>query len=160
MFNDVRNCGACDARCAGAEACVGGECVCRAGLTACGAGCVDLQADPRACGACDTACADTELCDRGECVPIDQGCGNGLAECRVSGGMACVDLDQDPLHCGDCADAACGADELCIDGNCRNFAPATGCSTCPCDAVCDRALDGWNCCEVSGAAVCVAGGCP
>ncbi|HVY48719.1 MAG TPA: hypothetical protein VHB21_22680, partial [Minicystis sp.] len=57
----------CDGRtpCMEGSSCVDGTCVCDAGKTACGAGCVDLQADWRACGGCGQVCLGT--CVNGVC---------------------------------------------------------------------------------------------
>ena len=50
------------------EPCSGASCPCQSGLTACGAGCVDLTRDALHCGACSTPCATGQLCQGGQCV--------------------------------------------------------------------------------------------
>ena len=83
-------------------------------------------------------------CGGGECVPS---CDGFPEQCEQS----CTDTDIDPLHCGEC-DERCDADEVCIEGECRDAQPAQ-CNTCPCDP-CDG-----SCCETpySNGPVCVGG---
>jgi hypothetical protein len=41
----------------------------------------------------------------------------------------------------------CDSGQLCINGNCRDYEPATPCNTCPCTAVCQELFgDGTGCC--------------
>jgi hypothetical protein len=84
-------------------------------------------------------------------------CPTGTMNC----GGACTTTSTDVRHCGDCA-TQCDVDEVCVDGNCRGYAVATGCTACPC-TVC-AALDG-ACCQPMASGVtpiCVDGGgaCP
>jgi len=67
---------------------------------------------------------------------------------------ACVNLDESPLHCGEC-DNPCDADELCIGGDCREYAPTDECSSCsggmgtccgyPGDEVLQICVEGGDC---------------
>jgi hypothetical protein len=65
-------------------------------------------------------------------------------------GSACVDLDSNPLHCEECNEA-CDADEVCVEGKCRDYAHAT-CTSCPCECESE-----FICCESSSldAVLCV-----
>jgi hypothetical protein len=89
-----------------------------------------------------------DVCGGGQCL---QGCNGFPDECDG----ACTDVDVDPLNCGDCGDA-CDADQLCSNGDCRDFFAAP-CDMCPCDDCPEQ-------CCFSGfldAAVCLeGGGCP
>lgn len=147
---DPKNCGGCDIRCDADEMCRAGECVCRPGLVRVGNACVDPDSDPTACGETRQVCGgDTPRCQGGVCVAA---CGEG----RVACGNACVDLDEDPLHCGECG-RRCGVDKICHDGECRDYEPAFGCASCPCEA-CDGRE---SCCVYGGAPICVeADECP
>lgn len=144
---DPTSCGGCGVTCAADEFCDAGGCACRPGLTAeCGGGCVSLATDPANCGACGAPCGD--LCQGGHCVADCNG--DGMRQCD---GGYCTNSRTDPLNCGDCNNV-CAVDELCIEGNCQQFAPALGCDACPCDAC------GGNfarCCTYPGGAlpVCV-----
>jgi hypothetical protein len=106
---DAAHCGACDSACPAGVACVGGECDCSTGTTACEGSCVDTQSNPAHCGGCGAACPGIQVCLAGSC---SSDCGV-LDECDG----ACVDLIDDPLHCGSC-DNACGSDEACAGGAC------------------------------------------
>ena len=46
--------------------------------------------------------------------------------------MTLSNMNSNPLHCGDCGDN-CGRGEVCTDGNCEDYYPATPCTTCPCN---------------------------
>jgi hypothetical protein len=136
---DPANCGACDRRCADDEGCQDSTCVCRPGLVPHEGACVDPMADGDACGPALVDCQlPTPSCQAGVCVAA---CAEPLHAC----GSSCVDRDTDPLHCGECGDS-CDADQLCVDGDCRRFTPAAGCTTCPCHA-CD---DEDPCCAYPG----------
>ncbi|HTV21864.1 MAG TPA: hypothetical protein VMG12_24410, partial [Polyangiaceae bacterium] len=103
---------------AGSE-CMGPECACGAGLTACnasllsGAGdavaCVDLQNDATHCGGCGTSCGLGQVCVGGSCAAM---CPLGLSPC----GGSCVDVASDSLNCGACG-RACTAG-ACSGGAC------------------------------------------
>jgi len=144
------------------EACGDGVCVCRPGLTRCGAACVDLRADAEHCGSCDGACSGAEVqCQASECVAQ---CAAPLVAC----GGACVDFATDSLNCGEC-DRPCKSDEVCLAGDCRNYAEISDCAACPCPDQCvelDTAeggdeLEGGECCDSPfiGGPVCVEDGC-
>jgi hypothetical protein len=66
----------------------------------------------------------------------------------------------DPLNCGGCGNQ-CQQNEVCVAGDCRDYRPAYGCTTCPC-AGC--AATSACCPKVAAGAtspICVAGGvCP
>ncbi|MCA9607036.1 MAG: hypothetical protein KC619_15630 [Myxococcales bacterium] len=177
--SDVAHCGGCDHACAPAESCVSGiclcpagdpacaapplgnpdrcggrscrsdqvcrgdTCVCRPGLTAVGDRCVDLASDPDNCGMVGNACP--EVCAGGVCAPR---CSGGLRGCEG----ACVDLSSDPLHCGECG-RSCARDQVCVEGRCRDYGPATSCDACRGDTP--------TCCDYATSTICVSGdGCP
>jgi hypothetical protein len=139
LSSDPRSCGTCGHACGDREACNAGKCVCREGLTLCNGQCVDTSSDPLHCGGCDAAkaCATGQACQAGACVAGGQsGCKNPTPDaCTVGNRVACVDRKTDPLNCGGCQNA-CATTEVCVDGNCERYRPATGCNTCPCNAVC------------------------
>lgn len=144
------------------EACRDGVCVCRPGLTRCGATCVDIRVDANHCGSCDRVCSGAEaLCQASDCV----------AQClapRVACGGACVDISVDSLHCGDC-DKLCRFDEVCVASDCRDYSEIDDCVACPCFGQCDEFdtaeggddVNGGECCDSPfiGGPVCVEDGC-
>ena len=81
LGNDDENCGTCGHACPSATHCVAGVCACgddacgagatiecAAGLTSCGALCVDVNTDPDNCGACGNVCLPAERnCAGGAC---------------------------------------------------------------------------------------------
>lgn len=141
------------------EVCADGVCVCREGLTRCGANCADTRTDPAHCGGCDGVCEGAEgLCQDKDCVGA---CGAPLQACEG----ACVDVSHDSLHCGGC-DQPCQPDEVCVAGTCRGYSNIPGCTACPCENSCgeDTAGDtdvGGDCCDSPflGVPVCVSSGC-
>ncbi|MCA9687771.1 MAG: hypothetical protein KC457_36770, partial [Myxococcales bacterium] len=134
------------------EICDGGSCECKPGLSDCNGQCVQLENDPNNCGMCGNDCGQ-ESCGNGMCLP---NCDQFPDECD---GM-CTDLETDPLNCGGCGEA-CNNDELCINGNCREFLAnwEIMCNMCPCN---DCSGDFDQCCDVDGyGVVCVdANQCP
>ncbi|MFM9106945.1 MAG: hypothetical protein ACKOWF_09640 [Chloroflexota bacterium] len=54
-------------KCCESARCSGGVCKCRAGLTACGGRCVDLDKDARNCGKCNNRCPQAQTCNAGVC---------------------------------------------------------------------------------------------
>ncbi|MBW2464696.1 MAG: hypothetical protein JRH11_23815, partial [Deltaproteobacteria bacterium] len=152
LSRDPENCGTAGTRCANAEYCIGGVCVCRPGLTLEGTQCVDLNTDPSHCGAVGTACSP---CSGGACVST---CPGDTRDCRG----ACVDDQSDPLNCGGCGDI-CRTDEVCVEGECDSFTPQGLCTMCPCPLDCSSHE---QCCAYPGAptdAICVhdhGGACP
>lgn len=152
---DPDHCGGCGNGCSDLQYCDAGNCACKPGLTAVGNGCVDTSSDPSNCGDVGNQCGGgTPSCQNGACVA---GCNGGLTDC----GDACVNLDNDPLYCGAC-DQSCNAAEVCVDGECRDWAVAFGCNSCPCPSQCQG--DFGQCCPYPGdpdVIICVdAGGCP
>lgn len=137
----------------GALATPGGsnQLMCQAGLSACGAACVNLQSDSSNCGACGTACTAPAVCANGSC---NDACAPGFQKC----GAGCVNLSTDAAHCGSC-DKACDAGVPCYGGVCG----------CPegvlfCQGQCfDPMSDAQHCgnCETAcaGGAGCVDGKC-
>lgn len=160
LAEDPNNCGSCGNVCGDAQLCSAGACVCRPGLTLVNGNCVDTQSNPQACspnGQNPVVCSgNTPFCNDGLCA---SGCTGANEAC----GFACVDRDNDPLHCGGCnAQSVCNQDEVCVNGNCREWAPGLGCNTCPCPGSCQGDLD--QCCLYPGApnlVACVQGNdCP
>lgn len=126
-LGDPAACGASRVRCGVGELCLGGVCTCRPGLTPVSGECVDLLTDPSHCGVPGMRCP--EACRAGVCAAS---CSDALTNCDG----ACVSLRRDPLNCGECG-RVCNGREVCLSGSCREVSPATGCTSCPCDA-CDR----------------------
>jgi hypothetical protein len=133
VSNDPEFCGSCmPYQCADSQFCQDGTCQCRPGLTECGGECVDTESNPDHCGGCDTPCA--QSCVAGECVDANQ-CDQ--TDCNG----ACVDTDTNTLHCGGC-DSACAVDQICINGQCFDYAAnaecdaCDGCTACPSPEVC------------------------
>ncbi|HJL17705.1 MAG TPA: hypothetical protein RMH99_18720 [Sandaracinaceae bacterium LLY-WYZ-13_1] len=124
-LRDPERCGADEEHCEDDEYCVAGACVCREGLVLDGEDCVDPMADAEHCGTSGEDCAN--VCEDGACVSA---CRAGRLDCE--GG--CVDVSRHPLHCGECG-RPCGANQVCIDGLCRVFAPVLDCGSCA-DACC------------------------
>jgi hypothetical protein len=167
---DPNHCGTCGNDCNNSEMCDGtGKCVCRTGLTSCTFGgdsfCVDTKTNPRACGACGTTCTGSQVCEGGTCKTATT-CSTGLTRCGSGGGggsttlYGCTDTSKDTNNCGGCG-RQCDQDQVCVAGNCRDYRPAFGCTTCPCagcavtSACCTKLATGAT------APICVAGGaCP
>jgi hypothetical protein len=151
VTDDVRHCGACDARCAppgGVGLCREGACFmagCRPGFGDCNGdlsdGCeVDLRSDRNRCGTCDTscsappnadaACRDSQ-CGLGECVANFEDC-DGKPEngCEVN-------LLANAANCGACG-AACAledANPVCTAGSCEIASCAVGYRDCDTSAI-------------------------
>ena len=151
------NCGACDLRCAGDQACVDGTCraiTCDGDEIACDGRCVDPRTDGLHCGGCNVVCLPEQECRAGVCVGGT--CEPPLASC--SG--VCVDLRVDPANCGGCG-AVCAPTEVCQRGTCvAECLP--GYTSCGGSCV-DTSTDPLHCgaCTVACAVgeVCEAGGC-
>lgn len=88
------HCGGCNHECREWLRCVNGNCQCPSeGLTDCGSGCVNLQANRTNCGECGWECQEGEQCVAGRCV-----CPDGLENC----GNGCIDTQADRENCGRC----------------------------------------------------------
>jgi hypothetical protein len=153
IFSDPEHCGSCTNACATATpfcsktgntsqpfACASG---CSAGLSLCGASCVDETTDPSHCGSCSNVCPDvtggTPTCSNGgtcgfTCNANDHLCGQGAT--------AVCAANNDPANCG--LGAACGqcapltnSSATCTNGTtcghtCNGNAHACG-NACPLD---------------------------
>lgn len=152
-------CGGCGVACSSIQYCAGDTgCACRPGLQLCAGECVDTRGDPRHCGGCGKPCSGSASCRDGSCKP---NCAGSTA-CDVGGVQHCVSTSTDPRHCGGCG-KACAVTELCVGGACVGYAPAVGCTSCPC-ATCDEIAGGATCCAAlpgQPAPICVSGStCP
>lgn len=142
VLGNPDSCGASGQVCADSQVCGGDRCVCRPGLTDVGGRCVDLRSDPSSCGSPGNRCpGDAPVCSGGVCR---RGCPDALSECDG----ACVDTRRDPRHCGGCFDG-CDRDQVCVDGNCRDYRAAGSCSACGGDEP--------TCCSYAGGTICVEG---
>ena len=115
------NCGTCGNVCGHGADCMGGVCVCQAGLENCSGQCASLDSDITNCGSCGNACLGNQSCVGGVCT-----CPAGTTMC----GNTCAVLSSDQQHCGACNNA-CVSPETCVSGECN----------CPtgqqkCDGVC------------------------
>ncbi|MBI4699604.1 MAG: hypothetical protein HY744_00315 [Deltaproteobacteria bacterium] len=116
---------------------------CPAGLTMCGATCVDTAVDPVHCGGCNKPCESGFVCAEGDCRVV---CTGGTTLC----GDACTDTSLDRKNCGSCG-TQCGSGEVCSAGQC-----AVDClgGTTKCEDKCvDTALDPANCGSCGNACV-------
>ncbi|AKU95993.1 Tryptophan synthase alpha chain [Labilithrix luteola] len=119
---------------------------CRAGLTACGSTCADLQTDKGHCGTCERACTSGQECSSGACIDVCQVDGGTVASGAVDPTNACQVCNtakardawtvlDDGTTCGAgklCAGGACAAKCL-IDGTLYDDGaanPSNGCETC------------------------------
>ena len=155
VSSDPLNCGTLGNDCGDTQYCVSGVCACRPGLVLSGTTCVDPASNPAACGPMGTVCAGaTPRCQAGVCVAM---CTGGLTAC----GNSCINRRTDPLNCGGCVDTGggevCNTDQVCSNGNCEDFRPATGCTMCPCTT-----CGGRSCCSypMTTSTICVDGACP
>lgn len=99
------------ASCANATAIV----TCEPGKEACGAVCIDVQADTENCGKCGLVCSAGQACDKGVC---SQDCPASNTKCARDGGAAtCVNAKTDNANCGGCGNV-CKALEICAAGKC------------------------------------------
>lgn len=130
----------------------GAEQECTVGGTSCEGECVNIENHPDHCGGCGAPC--DGVCEAGDCNP--KGCQAAPEECDG----ACTDTNNDPLNCGNCGEA-CAVDELCENGNCRQYEIPRACDACPCDECVDN-FD--QCCEwdaLGGDIVCLdSSSCP
>jgi hypothetical protein len=100
-------------KCCPGAACTGGSkrqvgrCLCKPGLTRCGAKCVNTKTNP------STAAAAPKPAARRRAT-------RGSARARQASAVRhdCVDTQSDPRHCGAC-DAGCGEEGTCEQGICR-----------------------------------------
>ena len=129
--------GSCGAACPTSQFCKNGSCECRPGTINCGGGCVDISGDQNFCGTscgATTVCAGgaAKLCVSGVCTSATV-CSGGRGKCDKS----CFDFNNDANHCGSCT-TSCTANELCIGGLCKVYAPAIDCSSataCDCSGI-------------------------
>jgi hypothetical protein len=130
---DVEHCGACDRRCAFANAtarCAAGVCAlgaCLPGFVDCDRdasnGCeVDTRSSLSSCGACGRACAPANavaVCAGGACGYSS--CSAEFGDCdRVAGNGCETSLSTSPAHCGACGNACrpINATPMCAAGRC------------------------------------------
>jgi hypothetical protein len=160
LKDSPQHCGACGTQCSSTQYCLDGSCTCRPGFVSCNgpngaAACVNPQNNPLACGGCGTQCSgQTTRCSKGACVAQ---CAQGETQCIVQGGggtvrYSCTNTQTDPRNCGICGNT-CDNNEICIGGQCRDYAPASPCNSCPCTAVCNAVLPGpgtKSCCAPLG----------
>ncbi len=143
---DNNHCGACNARCAPANAagaCLAGSCTvaaCTGGFSDCdgaaGNGCeVNLASDSNHCGACGARCAlanATAACASGACLVAS--CNGGFGNCNAAASDGCeVNLNTTPTSCGACG-RACALPNAsgvgCAGGSCTVTACAGGFDNC------------------------------
>jgi hypothetical protein len=103
-------------------------------------GCETQLGSAQHCSACDDACEYAHapgFCIEGICLMGD--CEEGFADCNQTPDDGCEsDLSSDSANCGSC-DAACDADEICVDGQCVFCVDADG------DGYHDQACGGDDC---------------
>jgi hypothetical protein len=183
---DLGHCGACDRRCAFANAsasCVAG--VCR--LARCAPGFADCDADPSNgcetdtrtstvhCGACSAACVPRNVaaprCASGACGY--SACAAGFGDCDGVAANGCeASVATDALNCGACANSCrpLNASPRCAAGRCGYGAcdpgfgdcdgiPANGCETDLRASLSHCGSCGGSCVVANAAAVCSAGVC-
>ena len=109
LSTDQQNCGTCGNACAAGQTCQGGQCLCSAGLLACGGSCV--AADATHCGGCSTMCASGQVCANNACAAS---CPAGQTQC--SDGACVPPTGGTALHCGGCNPCPDGA--VCNGGVC------------------------------------------
>lgn len=126
-FGTNDNCSACGDVCSDpAKPCIyddrkhESKCGCDAGLSVCGASCVDLQTTDQACGSCEQACpstGDTEPpkqmyygCSNGECGHLK--CDAQWADCDHDLGNGCETSTLSVDNCGACG-KACDPGQSC-----------------------------------------------
>lgn len=105
----------CTPACGVGEQCVDGACVCAAGMSECGSGCVDTLTDGQNCGSCGSPCASGLVCSSGVC---SNDCTDGLTAC----GSSCVDLLVSQVNCGSCGEV-CEVGTTCVAGACEETEP-------------------------------------
>lgn len=137
LQNDPNHCGSCGAGLLHFQVCRAGQPECLPGFTFCNGACRDFASDPDHCGACSASvCTTGAKCENGVCGT--GACGAPLTGCPASDNrLSCVDLSRGTPKCGDCSNA-CGPDQVCVNGHCRGYSPATPCLACPCAGDCAR----------------------
>ena len=167
LTQDLDNCGGCGVACQDPQhTCVGGACICPAGLFNCEGGtvCVDVRSSTTHCGTCGNSCGAGEVCCGGNCIDTDTdkaNCGGCGSVCNGdscnNGQCACggnpVDLGTNASHCGQCYNSCTlpHATVACVGGTCdtANATCSTGYANCNNDMSdgCEAHLsdDGNNC---------------
>lgn len=150
LDNDPLNCGSCGRACPSGEYCRGRTCACNPGTLRCGTTCADTSGDVLHCGDCTTYCASdpgnpqncrdyarlTDGTGTHRCTLHKYGCGDfatyGRSECpNDAARYNCFRLDRDEKNCGACG-KSCATNEVCVEGACRLYRPATECTSTPC----------------------------
>jgi hypothetical protein len=109
LASDQQNCGTCGNACASGQTCQSGQCLCSAGLLACGGSCV--AADATHCGGCTATCGSGQVCANNACA---SSCPSGQTACSDG---ACVPPNGgNALHCGGCN--PCPDGSVCNGGVC------------------------------------------
>jgi len=143
---DANHCGECDLACEPTDVCNGGTCECPNTFTNCNDLCVNLDTDSANCGRCGNDCFATgQYCSAGVC------CDSGAENC----GGTCVDTQTDLNNCGVCT-MVCGAQELCLAGECSAAPPVVSIDTDPVN--CTFALDHETATGDDRGGIAVAGG--
>ncbi len=156
------NCGACGARCTGAEICdtsgATPRCATTCSGTLCsGTMCVDLLTDAANCGMCGRACSTshaTASCTAGSCTLA---CAMGWGNCDGLPGNGCEASLDTPMNCGTCGDVCpprASATPSCSAGTCVwtctaghldcNGMPDDGCEATPTTYLQDSDADGYG----------------
>ncbi|CAK9787369.1 unnamed protein product [Cutaneotrichosporon oleaginosum] len=128
LQTDKDHCGACRAKCAWGNQCIGGKCICDNGQAGCLLEddyqpiweCPDFSTNWAHCGGCGIVCGNSKKCVDGKCV----GC---PASHPDSCGDDCLNLQTDLQHCGACS-TRCAPDAIsCTDGKCQCPPGKTSC---------------------------------
>lgn len=142
-------------RCAANSVCQGGVCnecagSCTVGTKRCGANGAteECRVTPSGCtafvatGQCDTGAG--ERCDLGVCIPpCHDTCNAGAAQCNNGRPQSC---QVGPAGCFVWRDeAACGSDQACVEGKCRDQCSSGELEVCSAGEVCTGLIEGRYC---------------